>query len=121
MAFEELLVNTTCSAAADLSAQQYRFVRLVGARQVNVVAATGQRPFGVLQNKPELNQACTIGVGGVSKVEAGAAIAPGDAVTVDGTGRAVVAAGGARAFGEAIEGASAAGVIVPIHIRDFTA
>ncbi len=80
------------AAGADLSAHQYKFVKLNGTGQVVVCGAAGESAFGVLQDKPNAaGKAACVATLGVSKVVAGAAVAPGDLVTTDAQGRAVAA------------------------------
>lgn len=60
-------------AGADLSAKQYRFVKL-SSGQVVACSATTDRPIGVLQNDPTSGQAAIVRLSGWTKVEADAAI-----------------------------------------------
>lgn len=69
--------------------RQFHALRLTGKNQVGL-AVTGQRVFGVLQNKPQRpGQAATVGYDGVTWVVAGAAIAVGDDLVADAQGRFV--------------------------------
>lgn len=116
MAYEENLKTLTLVAAADLSAQQYRFVNLDGTGKA-ALAGAGAEAVGVLQNKPVANAEATvadIGGGGTSKVVAGAAIAAGARVASDASGRAVTAGVGNAILGRARVAAAAAGEIIPV-------
>ena len=67
------------TAAADLSAKQYNFVKLDGNGDVVLTDASsaGEIPIGVLQNAPTSGQAATVMIVGISKVEAGVAFDEG--------------------------------------------
>ncbi len=106
------------SCVTDLSGQQFRFAKLSAARTLAVCAAATDKPLGVIQNKPVGTagspQPVDLMVTGVTKLVAGAAVAAGDDLTADATGRAItaVAAGGAnRSYGVALEAAAGAGVV----------
>lgn len=104
------------TAAADLSAQQFRFVKITAAKAINLAGA-GDAVAGVLQNKPISGQAATVwGVGSVSKVVAGAAVAAGAFVTPDASGDAVTAGTGNYIAGEAIDAAAGAGSIISVQL-----
>ena len=68
------------TAAADLSAKQYYFVKLASSTTVNVCAAVTDKPIGVLQNKPESGEQAIVRVFGVSKISADATLAAGDVI-----------------------------------------
>jgi hypothetical protein len=110
-------VGSTFVAAADLSAQQFRFMRQTAAFAVNVCAASTDVPVGVLQNKPLAGEAVDLGLIGTTKVVAGAAIAAGAEVMSDAQGRAITATGaGNSVFGRAVSAATAAGQIIELLI-----
>ena len=69
----------TLTAAANLSAKQYNFVKLDANGDVVLTDAsgTGEIPIGVLQNAPTSGQAATVMIVGISKVEAGVAFDEG--------------------------------------------
>lgn len=107
-----------CAAAADLSAQQFRAMRVTGNFQVNVANAAGQSVIGILQNKPTLGQPADVMMAGVSKAVAGAAIAVGVEVMAGADGRIVTAAtAGSNVIGVALEAAGAAGEIITIALN----
>lgn len=107
------------TADADLSSDQYKFVKITGNYQVGLCDSAGERPYGVLQNKPNASgAAATIERSGISKVVAGETIVANDLVGTDANGKAVkveaTATGadlGVWAVGVAIEGGSADTVI----------
>lgn len=79
MAAEQPLFEITCIAAADLRLQQYHACRVVGwdaitnCYTVNL-CGNGQKPIGILQNKPDINESANILVEGKSKAVIGAAV-----------------------------------------------
>lgn len=114
--------NTAPAGGSASAGFQYRFVELTGEHTCGLFNDdTGSIPIGVLQNKPQVEgMAATVAVFGISMVEAGAAVAAGDVVGPDATGRAVT--GGTPAAGIAIRGAGEAGDLIPVLLRtDLTA
>lgn len=104
------------TASADLSATNYRFVKVDGEFTVGLTAL-GEAAAGVVFNCPELGcEAGVYGIGDVAKLEAGAAIAVGSLVGSDATGRGKVAATGEFANAIALEAASAAGEIISVYM-----
>lgn len=109
MAFEEGLRSISLNADATLAVytgvpgqpgsadpnggKQYHFVKVTGATQVGLADATANEVVvGVLQNKPQYaGQAATVGLRGVSKVQAGGNVNAGQVVKVKNTGEAVAA------------------------------
>ena len=76
MAYESPSITLgTLTAAADLSAKQYHFVKLASATTVNVCSATTDRAIGILQNNPTSGQQAIIQIFGISKVVADGTIA----------------------------------------------
>lgn len=90
-AVEGNLSTWTFNAGADLSAAQFKIVKLNSSGDV-VLAALGEPAVGVLQNSPGLNEAATVAVGGISKVSADAALAKGALLTSSADGQAATAA-----------------------------
>lgn len=85
MATENALLRISRPAAESLADDQYRIVVLTstGVRRPN--SATEQ-PFGVLQNKPASGEAAhilPIGCGGITKIQASAALAINDRVALE--------------------------------------
>lgn len=92
-------------ASADLSAHQFKFVKMTPSG-VAVCAATTDRPIGVLQNRPLAGQPCTIVCIGVTEVIAGVAtIVAGDTIYVTAAGTTSEVATSTR-VGTALEAAS---------------
>ncbi|MBC7340958.1 MAG: DUF2190 family protein [Clostridia bacterium] len=124
MAYEIPVFDVSLVAGADLSAAQYRFVK-VNADGNAVLAGNGEMAVGVLQDKPGPGVAGQVRVLGVTKVVAGGAIAKGALVAsdADGKAKAAVAAtanttsgaiSGSHAAGIALEDASAADVVISV-------
>ena len=99
------------TAAADLSAKQYYFVKLASSTTVNVCAAVTDKPIGILQNKPESGEQAVVRVFGVSKVSADATLAAGDVIGTSADGQAQPITLGSETTvhvcGQAIEAGSA--------------
>lgn len=112
MAYEIPGFSYTLPAATDMDTTQFRFVNVNSAGKAAVPGAGG-RTVGVRQNKPKANEAATIVQGGISIVEAGAAITLGVGVETDASGRAITLATGISQ-GIALETASGAGVKIAV-------
>ena len=115
MAYEEQLQSISVAAGADLSEKQYRFMTINSSGEL---AATGDglKADGVLQNKPDAQgRTGALGISGVSKLEAGAAITAGDDLAPDSVGRGVTASvTGDVVAARALEDASGAGSIIAV-------
>lgn len=135
MAYEEILKSISLDADASLAGYtgvsgtpgaadphygkaMFRFVKITGVNKVGRVSANTDAVIGVCQNKPQVEgQAATVAIFGVSMMIAGGAITAGDAITSDGEGRAVDAAGGGDVFGVALGEAAAAGHLLPVLLQ----
>jgi|SRR3990167_9659815 len=89
-------------ADADLSADQYRAVRMTGAFQVGLITnANAQRPFGILQDDPDAEgKGALVAYDGVCKARVGTGgVTAGDTLAVENDGDLItdveVADGGA--------------------------
>ena len=117
MAYESPSITIgTLTAAADLSAKQYHFVKLASATTVNVCTAITDLPIGILQNNPDTaGDQCVVQIFGISKVVAdgtitagrwmgtssdsqAAGITPGSDTTVYVMGQAIQAASAGETF-----------------------
>ncbi len=102
-------------AGSDLSGAQFRFVTVASDGQVDLTGA-GLAADGVAQdnNADAVGKAVSMMLlgGGVSKVEAGAAITRGAEITADASGRAVASGTGDRILGRAWDAAAAAGELI---------
>lgn len=103
-------------ASSDLSGSQFLFVKIDGEKTVDVCGA-GEACDGVLQNKPPAGVAATVwGVGSVSKVYSGAAVAAGAFVTPNAAGKGVTAASGNYIAGRCITPAANADELISVFI-----
>lgn len=81
MAYEAAQIKLgNLTAAADLSAKQFHFVKLASATTVNVCTAITDVPIGILQNTPTSGQAAEICIFGISKVVADGNLAAGNII-----------------------------------------
>jgi hypothetical protein len=89
MAYEisNYTLKITLEAGADLSAAQYKFVKISAGKAVVCSGAT-DIPIGVLQNSPVSGGEASILVAGGTKLVAGAAIAAGVVIGTSSTGKA---------------------------------
>ena len=109
MATREDTSAITLVAGADLSAAQFRFVK-VNSSGYAVLAGAGEKAAGVLANDPLDGQAGTVDVGGVSKVVAGATVAAGAEVQSDAAAAATTLNTG-KPLGIALYGGAAGEII----------
>jgi len=109
-------------AASPNSGKQFHFVKVTGPHQVGLaVAADDEVVAGVLQNKPQVvGEAATVGLFGVSMVEAGDTVTAVQGAKVDSTGRAVTWVAGTDdadlRVGTFI-GSAAVGQLVPVLLH----
>ena len=89
MAYEisNYAVKITLVAAADLSSNQYNFVKLDSSGNAAAVTATTDRPIGILQNAPTSGQEAEVLVVGGSKLVAGGAITEGAVIGTSAAGK----------------------------------
>jgi hypothetical protein len=119
MATQQLAQFNTLSliAGADLSARQWRFVKANSSGKVVSCDSTGEQAIGVNCGNPDAaDKACPVQVGGIAKVDAGAAITAGDKVMTDTVGRAIAHTGTNNVLGVALETASNAGERISVLI-----
>src|SRR3972149_760040 len=84
MAREEALISISVEAASNLSASQYRFMRVNASGKLAAPTA-GQSVDGVLQDKPDADGAVgLLGILGASKITCGAAVPAGTSAVVAG-------------------------------------
>ena len=132
MAYEETLVSITLDADASIGiftgvagmrgapanagGLQYRFLKVTGEHQTGLATAAADVCVGVLQNKPQgAGHAATVGVQGISMVEAAGAVGAGATVTTDNVGRATASTSNVK--GIALHSAAAAGELIPVLLR----
>ena len=122
MAYDQPDVIITLEAGADLSASQYRGVKVTGAQTCGVVAASSDVAVGVLVNKPNAaGKAAEIATfGQIVKCEAQTNFNAGAVLMFHTDGRVLTAAtAGNRRIGVALQGAGAAGDIVSVYLNDY--
>lgn len=76
------------TAAADLTAAQYHFVKLDGSGDVVLCSAAGEEPLGVLQNAPNTGEPAVVRVDGVTQLVGSTNLAVGARVATTNAGRA---------------------------------
>ena len=88
---QKQVLTESFKADADLSAKQFRFVKMTAnPREVGVCSAATDRPIGILQNKPDTaGKAAEVMVIGRSKVDSDAALNEGDAIGPSADGQAI--------------------------------
>lgn len=116
MSYEEKLDSISLIADGDQSGNQYKFMK-GDTTGVALQDSAGGVCIGVLQNTPTDGQVATVGISGVTKVVAGAAVSLWDNIQSDATGRAIAATTGDYSQGIALEAATAAGQIIAMLMR----
>ena len=115
MALMEMVQAISFEAGGDLSADQWKFVTVAADEQVDLETSAGALPTGVLLNNPDAaGKAAEVGVAGVLKVEAAAAIVAGADVACNAAGLAVTATTGNAIVGQCRVGAGAAGELCEV-------
>lgn len=113
MAQSTPVLDKTFLAQADLTTNQFRFVRGVADYTVGAFTTLGQRAMGVQQNLPgRAGAGCVVRMLGTSKVVVGAALSAWAEVTGSATGKAVAAASGHAVNGILCQASTADGDIV---------
>lgn len=117
MATSQLEAYNTISilAGEDLSAAQYRFVKLSSGKVVK--AGAGEAAIGVLLNKPASGEAASIQIGGVALVSCDAAVTQDDKLMSSGDGQCATKTGTNNALGVALASASTAATIIPVKLE----
>jgi hypothetical protein len=95
---------------------QFLCVYISAARVVTVQTSSGGDVYGILQNTPASGQAADVGLLGVSKAVAGAAISAGALLQSDANGRVITQTGSGAVVGRAIEAATAANQVITIEL-----
>lgn len=117
--FSNYSVKVTLVAGADLSAAQYKFVKLNSSGEAVAVAAATDLPIGILQNAPTSGQEAEVLVSGGSKLVLGGTVAAAGVVGTSSSGAGVAIVHGTDttkfALGQAITG-GASGEIVTVVV-----
>ena len=118
-AFESNVQSITLEASADLSADQYKLMKLSASGQLVRATVKGEAVVGVLGDDPSAaGRAGLLQYGGISKVECGGTFNPGVKLCTDGNGLAIAATLVTdNVFGTSLEaganGAQASAIIDP--------
>lgn len=117
MATQQLAAYNTVSieAGEDLSAKQFRFVKINSSGKA-VLCGTGEQGVGVLLNKPESGYVAEIQIGGIAKVEVDAAVTAGDRLMSSSDGQAATKTGTNNSMGIALETASTAATRISVKL-----
>src|SRR5690348_7623622 len=99
------------------STGQFLAVLVSGARTVAHDSTGGSVIYGILQNAPKLGQAADVGVLGISKAMAGAAITAGAQLQSNSAGRVITATSTNHRFAIALEAATGAGQIISVLVN----
>jgi hypothetical protein len=113
MGFENPVLTKSYNAGADLSAAQYKAVKFSSGSAILCSAIT-DRPIGVLQNDPAINQTAVVMEEGITKWVAAGVIAQGAAVAVTAAGKCQTAVSTQPVAGVAREAAAADGDIIAV-------
>lgn len=117
MSTSESLIKMTRPANADLSTKQYYAVKAVSGGKVDLCSATTDKAVGILQDKPAAaDRAAQVGIVGVSKAVAGAAISVGALVAPMASGKIQTAVTTQYCIGIALTAASADGDTIEIKL-----
>lgn len=118
--FGEQITIPGFRAAADLRNFQYLAVRASAANQVNLasevagVSGAAKMAIGILQNKPNTNEAAAVSVMGLTKWMAGGTATVNALVTYNSSGRCVDAVSGDIVMGRALEGTTVDGAVITV-------
>lgn len=83
-----LTLDTTRKAAADLSTKQFFFVKLDSSGNVALCSGATDKPYGILQDKPNAaGVGCVVARCGISKVSAAAGNTQGNVGGTDANGQ----------------------------------
>jgi hypothetical protein len=104
-------------AAADYSANQFYGVKMDTNGDYELCDTAGEVCDGIIVHPAGAGEALGITLAGVEKVAAGAAVAAGDLLTIDATGRVITALSTNHVLGKAQSAASAAGELVTVVLK----
>ncbi|CAB5220378.1 Bacteriophage VT1-Sakai, H0018 [uncultured Caudovirales phage] len=108
MSFKAVGTDITLVASGDLSANQYKVVKLDSNGRSTLAGASDLAQIGIQQDKPTaLGQPSSVRMAGISKALAGGTIAIGDRVTSDANGKVITATTGKQVIGIALAAAVA--------------
>jgi hypothetical protein len=128
MAYDVPVLDVSKPTTVSLASDQFYFAADDGSGNAVLNTTQGKACIGVLQNDPIAGQVATVRVYGISKVVAGAALAPGVLVESDALGRAIAlvdassntttgASTGGFCMGMTLDSSAAAGDLVTVLIN----
>ncbi len=113
-------IKYTFKAASDLSAAQFKFVKMTANNTVDLCSSATDKPIGVLLNSPASGQQAAVLISGVTKVVGSAALSAGAQIgtTASGTAVALVAGTDTTKYvvGTVLDGSANANEIVTAAI-----
>lgn len=116
--FGKAIDDLSFKAGEDLSGKQYTAVYLSAANEVKFATSTNSSLLvGILQNKPKSGEAAEVRDLGTTKWLAGAAVAAGDPLTVNGSGRAIKVTSGGMVLGQALDAVGADGETLTARVH----
>lgn len=105
-------------SGSDLSATQYTFVKQSSTENTIEAAGAGEVAIGIVENKPASGEVAEVAVGGGTYITAAAAIAIGDPIKSDASGKGVTASTNNDYYiARAIEAAAADGDQIEVIIE----
>lgn len=113
---ENVLKCITVIAGADLTTKQYHFAKINSSGKM-VSTVLNDASVGVIQDKPNTDEAGVLAISGVSRVRAGGAITAGADVQSNASGRAITLGAGVK-IGVALESATADGEYISVLIKN---
>lgn len=117
MSYENYRTIPGATAGADLSAHQYKMVKVDSTGRYILNDTLGEPVDGVLMNIPEsADDAASVADRGIARVLSGAAVAAGSRVMSDANGKGIVATTGKFFRGRALTAATAADQIISVNI-----
>lgn len=90
MATKETLTVQSYDANSDLSASQYRIVKVAADNTVDAAGGSTDDIIGVLQGTPSSGSSADVATAGVTKVHTNGSVSAGDLVTADSNGDAEI-------------------------------
>jgi len=108
--------GVSVTLAGPNSSGQFLAVKITGSRTVGLANAGGEAIYGILQNNPSLGYVADVGLMGVSKAVAGAAVAAGAELMTDTSARLITATSTNHRIGVALEAATAAGQLITVAL-----
>ncbi len=117
MSFNSPKLDFTIEASADLSAQQFRAVK-IGSSGAAVAGVNESNIAGILQNNPDAaGRAAIVQYKGVAQAQVGAAVARGALLATDANGDLITTATQADVVAVALEAGTGANSIIAVLLK----